>query len=434
MGESQPTEQLATSDQSVEITKRLVTDWFEVPVVTFDLESNRSEPVAVEIVEPVPDQVDIGDIGFHPEYGDEHWSVTDGGLVFECTLRPEGSYSTLYGVHEPEFAMKTFTQGRPTVEIEPLDDESPDPPTLEEQIPETDGLGAVADRESVERSSTSPREAGSPDGTAQAEAKPGARTTGRGNTGDSSEQSSHAAALTAELRNGDVEQERVERLQSELATTTGSTEAQIESLQSEVADLRAYVDALETFLDEKGTGAQLLDEIEDRFDAVEDEMAELRSAADRNEERIERTEELRRNNEGRIKDNAEWIEGNESQIEENKGRIGDNEGRIGDNRERIEALERKFEAVSAWQAQVQSAFRAVQGDIDNGDEVNSDRDCSIDSDGNSTSDGKTGSNGNSTSDSKTGSDGNSSEDGDGGINDSVDNNSDRPTEQAGETE
>ena len=100
-----------------------------------------------------------------------------------------------------------------------------------------------------------------------------------------------AAALAAEIRDGAVSTEDLETLRAALGTSGGgSTAARVEHLQSRVADLEAYTEALEAFLDEEGGAAAVVDDLRtglattrERLDVLESEVAALRAAVDGDE-------------------------------------------------------------------------------------------------------------------------------------------------------
>lgn len=100
-----------------------------------------------------------------------------------------------------------------------------------------------------------------------------------------------ATVLAAEIRDGAVPAEDLETLRAALGTSGGgSTAARVEHLQSRVADLEAYTEALEAFLDEEGGAAAVVDDLRtelattnERLDALESEVAALRAAVDGDE-------------------------------------------------------------------------------------------------------------------------------------------------------
>ncbi|EMA69070.1 hypothetical protein C461_05547 [Halorubrum aidingense JCM 13560] len=85
-----------------------------------------------------------------------------------------------------------------------------------------------------------------------------------------------AAALAAEIRSGAVDESDLETLRSELDVgVPKSVDVRIARLQSSVADIEAYADALAEFIDGEGTAREILDELDEQVDAVEAEMAAI---------------------------------------------------------------------------------------------------------------------------------------------------------------
>ena len=63
---------LSVSGIGVDVTKRLVMEEYPVPPITFTIESDRSNRVAVQFVDSVPDEFDVTNLGFHREEGEEN--------------------------------------------------------------------------------------------------------------------------------------------------------------------------------------------------------------------------------------------------------------------------------------------------------------------------------------------------------------------------
>jgi len=83
-----------------------------------------------------------------------------------------------------------------------------------------------------------------------------------------------AARLAAEIRDGTVDDDDLETIQSELDLEPAGPEiAKVEHLQTRVEEVTAYTDALETFLEENGTGAQLIEELQTDLEGLEDDLA-----------------------------------------------------------------------------------------------------------------------------------------------------------------
>ena len=112
-----------------------------------------------------------------------------------------------------------------------------------------------------------------------------------------------AAALAAELRAGTVDDDDVATLRDHLDVADATSEVpksldvRLRRVQSKVADLDAYTAALEDFLDENGSGEELIvgfredvSEVEEELEAIEDELTALRSDQTALEEDIEDVE------------------------------------------------------------------------------------------------------------------------------------------------
>jgi len=71
-----------------------------------------------------------------------------------------------------------------------------------------------------------------------------------------------AGALAEAIRQDEVSDEDMETLDEAFGGISGSTEVEIEHVQSRVSELEAYTDALEAFLDDNGPAQDLLAELE----------------------------------------------------------------------------------------------------------------------------------------------------------------------------
>ena len=90
-----------------------------------------------------------------------------------------------------------------------------------------------------------------------------------------------AAALAAEIRSGEVSETDLETLRGELdGGLPRSADVRIRRLQSQLADLDAYADAIKEFIDEEGTGAELVERLDAELDEVSTELESLREGLD----------------------------------------------------------------------------------------------------------------------------------------------------------
>ncbi|TKX78275.1 hypothetical protein EXE53_22095, partial [Halorubrum sp. SD626R] len=90
-----------------------------------------------------------------------------------------------------------------------------------------------------------------------------------------------AAALAAEIRSGEADPEDIRTIEAELdGGVPRSVDVRIGRLQSSVADIEAYADALAEFIDGEGTAREILEDLNDQIDAVESTVSTLDDRAD----------------------------------------------------------------------------------------------------------------------------------------------------------
>lgn len=110
-----------------------------------------------------------------------------------------------------------------------------------------------------------------------------------GSTVASATSGSIAEALASEIRRGSVDDDDLSVIADELGGreerdeegkrgviggTGGSDVARLDHLQSRIDEVAAYTGALETFLDEHGTGAQLIDTLESDLETLRSEVSD----------------------------------------------------------------------------------------------------------------------------------------------------------------
>lgn len=145
--------------------------------------------------------------------------------------------------------------------------------------------------------------------------------------------------LLARLVDALASREPTEREREHLRAALGvdapnSTEVRVRHLQSRLADLEAYVDAIEAFIDERGTARELLERLEARVDSQSDELAT----------HAETAAEL----EARVDDLHRRVETTDSRVSEAESRLDD--------------LEDRTATVEASQRWMREAFAAAAED------------------------------------------------------------------------
>jgi len=320
-------------EDGVRVEKSFTGDRFPVPAVTYTLSSTREEPVRVRIVDRIPDSFPMDRIGFHPEYESENWTAyNDNRVEFERVIDPEETVETVFGIRDDDPDGDGFME-TPVVEHVPVGEEiadvlgagdtdavrevlSGDRATLPGMADGPETADSPADGTVSESASDGPTTedasggaaAESPDNaepTAERDARSADSEAGRPDeddeavegdeTADETSRSAEpaaaegelAAALAAEIRSGAAEEADVATIGAALDTSVPrSVDVRIARLQSSVADIEAYADALSEFIDDEGTARDVLDEIDERVEAVESETDALDEAVDAVEETV----------------------------------------------------------------------------------------------------------------------------------------------------
>ena len=302
MSDAAADEPILTTEDGVTVEKTYEPEDFPVPAIAFTITSERDEAISVRLADTVPDDIPTEDIGFHPNYGAEFWEIEGSTIVFTREFEPHGEYVTVYGLRgkdaaevdrfltEPELTSVDPIQGasgnvvRDVIGEEastadaPTDDAgdvtTPEPqPDLEDVSDGDLGIDLpdpAADEDSDETGEErdfADADAGTETGTDSGESGVGAVESG---------ETSHAAALAAEIREEAVDDSDLAELRDALGATAGdSTDARVDHLQSTVTDLEAYTDALAEFLDEEGDAQSILSEVSEEYESATERLDDL---------------------------------------------------------------------------------------------------------------------------------------------------------------
>lgn len=99
------------------VTKRLQRGGTGPPVVTYDVDSQRGEPVTVTLVDRIPGG-DPTALEFHVDYGVRNWSVEGTRIVYECELAPNETCETLYRLRDVPASEAESAFSKPVVETD----------------------------------------------------------------------------------------------------------------------------------------------------------------------------------------------------------------------------------------------------------------------------------------------------------------------------
>jgi archaellum component FlaC len=390
MSESEGYDKQVIHEDGVTVTKRFEEDEFPVPAIAFEFTSDRDESVWVSLSDTVPEGVEVEDLGFHPEYGSEFWMIDDETITFERELDSGDSYTTVYGIRA------TGTEDVEQFLTEPTLDEV-DPPLPEDEqasgaediIPESGddvveeailGDGEIPGLEETEAEiddeDVGTLELNDPKSAGETDDAPDTEVTADSELGTETTTDSVVSAFVAELREGTAPAEDVKALQQAFAVESsdsdGSADARIEQLQTDIADLRAYTGALEEFLEEEGTGQQLIEDFEERLASFEDRLegmqsdvsaqgSELETALEEvktvseNVETVESDVETVEDELDSLTEDIESVEASIADLESDVERI-DEDLVNGEVLDQIEAMQENIDDLQAWQEQIKKTF------------------------------------------------------------------------------
>jgi outer membrane murein-binding lipoprotein Lpp len=361
MSNSQAYDEITVASDGVTVTKRFEADEFPVPAIAFNLTSRRSVPVTVRLVDTVPEDVAVEDLGFHPEYGSEYWDINEDRIAFEKELEPEADYTTVYGIRATgtDDVEKFLTEPEIETVDPPLDEDEEDlvggsDDAVRNVIAgDADSVPGLEDDDDEDIETLDLSDPNNPDAGVEAPEESNAAPA------DSEVQSGAVVATMAqEIREQNVSPEDVKLLKRALDAvsedgndTGGVNDARIQRIQSDIADLRAYTDALEEFLEENGTGADMIQEFSERLDSFEESLSgfedEVQSATETATAASDQVDEL--------SEEVESVEGQlddlEDDIEAVREEIG--EGELAD---RLEETESEIEELQEWREQLSSVI------------------------------------------------------------------------------
>jgi len=387
MSGSEQYEQVSVSSDGVTVSKRFEEDEFPVPAIALEIQSSRSETVTVVIIDQVPEDVAVEDLGFHPEYGSEYWTIDEDEITFEREIEAESEYTTVYGIRATgtDDVEKFLTD--PTIQsVDPPLEESDDPVVDESGSDvvrdviagDSDAVPGLEDEENEDVETLDLKDPNDPD-------HEGGDVETAGGEGDAGDIDTLVGALANELRNGNVEEDDVKLLRKAfdvVGDDTGSVDARIKRLQTEVSDLLAYTDALQEFLDENGTAEQTIEGFREEVEGIQSELTEVRDLAQGHEDALSEMEAtvdgvessmeaIETDIEG-VLDDVEGVEQTVSAVEENVGDVEENigdveadiddlEGQVGDIdvesvKGDIEEINEEIEELKEWREQLSSVI------------------------------------------------------------------------------
>ena len=354
--------------EGVTVEKSFEPDDFPVPAIAFVIRSERDVPVDVKLVDTVPEDIQAEDIGFHPKYGAEHWRNEGEELIFERTFEAGEEYTTVYGLRARDTEDVGRFLGDPELaEVSPPKDSSE---VVRDVMGESgqgsapgtsdDDLEAAIAAADVDDTSEGPSVG--PDTTTSEPV-----TT----SGPASMSPAEVASALAEgIRAGEVSESDLEVLRDALETGGGSSnslEVRIDHLQNEVADLKAYSDALEEFIDENGEARTLMRDLQEGVEGVRNDVAEVEDQVESVSGEVESvsgevesvSEEVESVS-GEVTAATERIDGLDDEV----SRIDDIESSVDSVEGSVDELESSLSGVDEQIGSLQEEMDAIRDEVD----------------------------------------------------------------------
>jgi len=413
-------------EDGIRVEKSFTDDAFPVPAVMYELSSTREESVRVRIVDRIPESFPMDCIGFHPDYESENWTAyKDHRVEFERVLEPGDAVKTVFGIRDDDPDLDGFL-GTPVIEHVPVGEEIEDvlgtdtdavrevlsgdratlpgmeepvaavgdgdtshgvdsadvveDPGIEDEASDTaEDESAVVDDEAEREERPSPRhvaeggtaavtphvgEAPEPetdDESATVDSEAGEPT---GTAAEAVPESGFAAALAAEIRSGEVDEADLATLRAELDVgVSKSVDVRIARLQSSVADIEAYADALAEFIDGEGTAREILDDLDAKIEAVDNEMAAV-------DDRLDSAETARADMRAELSEVDESVESVAADVDSVSERVDATEADVSTVETTVSGVEDTVEAVSSDIDRIDEETTAIEHSVEDlGDDV-----------------------------------------------------------------
>jgi len=294
-------------------------DEFEVPTVGLKLVSDRDEVAHVELAVDLPPELNIEEVGFHPDYGRDSWSVSDGTMAYETDIQPGEEVTTMYTVESVRSAEIEALLSN--LSVETVEDKEQDVVENDESKAETAGGGepGKAAETAHDQSDETETSSGAESETA---AKRETRVIGDGEapTEASDNLSAYPTAdLLSELARresmDDLSATDRDRLQEFASETDESLEVRVSHLQKRMSDIEAYTDQVERLYEEYGDPNETYEGFDNQLDEFANQLAAVESDIERLQNDIESVKQGQSELESKVSEEIESVKQRQSDVE-----------------------------------------------------------------------------------------------------------------------
>ena len=156
---------------------------------------------------------------------------------------------------------------------------------------------------------------------------------------------------------------RIRTLLEDASGRGGSVEARLDELQAEVSDLKAYTNALEEFLDEEGTGQQIVESVRRDLVAITDEVEHLELVLARHDRSLDGHDEQLETLQSEVATLADDLEAHRETATDWFGTI---EEALDEHAATHDDLGEQLDSVQTEAADIASAVDALEADLEEG--------------------------------------------------------------------
>jgi len=276
--------EIELQDEDFTINKEISTDGEHIQV-DLDVSTAYDEVVTVSIEEQLPEGTTASQVGFLPNKAPHDSQITDDD-TFHLDIRaiPQRAQRVVYGLKDitSEEAEALSTEPRilevrsPSGEV--IDDRA-DKPEVKTDDAEAEGAVAADHPDGLDQ------EPAGEEHTAVEEAEPTDDEAEHSTPEEETAPTTDGQGIEATLDDETLD-EIAERVESRMELDA-VTETKLSQLQGDVADVRAYLPALEEFLGEAGRADEIVDELE----AMREQAEKLEDMPDEVDERIATVDE-----------------------------------------------------------------------------------------------------------------------------------------------
>lgn len=177
--------------------------------------------------------------------------------------------------------------------------------------------------------------------------------------------------LASALRSESGTDEDIRTIRNALGSSqSGSTEAKLSHLQERVEEVAAYSGALEEFLDEEGTGAQLIANVRDNVESLRSDVSSINEAVEANSAALEDLDESVSGNSDTLDSvttSVSTLEGDLASVEDSVSAL---ESSVSDHDDALDDVDDQVESIDSTVDELEVRTSDIESDVEeNADDI-----------------------------------------------------------------